>query len=442
MCAVDPSPCFSPDEFGSNGYAGPGTTLTPAEGNDAGTVSFAGGMSPGGATYFSLAAPPQSGTSTTSPDIGLTVPGLTLTTGVPFTGTIGTFTDGHSTAPASDFSAGMNWGDGQTSTSTVSQPGGPGTPYVVTDTHTYAEPATYDTDLTVTDVNLPGNTASAPSSAVVATQAVVITPATIAPQLTGPPGFSGLLASFTDSDPVPTPASFAVTIDWGAQSGGMEQTGTGTVTQPGGPGTPFDIDGSNVYSQSGEFTIVVTVSYGGITTVADVPIEVDLAESSQGCTQGSTCTGQVGTPQQEVTASTKGSAGGSVQLSLADGTFDCGTGYDSAPQITTVSTVQIPSTVKVDVKVVFAKSAIVGPAGAPLAVCFEANDEFTDASGGLAPPQTIDGQTVYVGLLRTCRSAVEPRYGPCVGSIVVPKSASRTLVTENIRFPGGDPKFS
>lgn len=106
-----------------------------------------------------------------------------------------------------------------------------------------------------------------------------------------------------------------------------------------------------------------------------------------------------------------------------------------------MTTMQIPSTVKVDVKVQFSKADIVGEPGLPIGVCFAAPHEFVDASGEPAPQQVVAGQTVYVGLLKTCRSSVEPRYGPCVGYIHVPRSATRTTVTENIRFPGGDPKF-
>ena len=57
-----------------------------------------------------------------------------------FTGAVGSFTDANPAAPVSDFRATIDWGDGTPdSVGTVSQPGGPGTAFIVTGSHTYAD---------------------------------------------------------------------------------------------------------------------------------------------------------------------------------------------------------------------------------------------------------------------------------------------------------------
>ncbi|QJW97425.1 beta strand repeat-containing protein [Frigoriglobus tundricola] len=80
------------------------------------------------------------------PDLGAYEYVLTVTTGAiattqysAFTGAVATFTDSTSmTAAVSAFTATIDWGDGTgTSAGTVTQPGGAGTPYVVSGTHTY-----------------------------------------------------------------------------------------------------------------------------------------------------------------------------------------------------------------------------------------------------------------------------------------------------------------
>ena len=61
----------------------------------------------------------------------------------PFTGTVVTFTDADPGGTASDYSANIVWGDGAQSTGTVTagQNGG----FVVSGTHTYATPGSYQT---------------------------------------------------------------------------------------------------------------------------------------------------------------------------------------------------------------------------------------------------------------------------------------------------------
>ena len=438
VCAVHPGPCISPTEFGPTGYEGPGTSfLTTAGNTTSGSVEFAGGMAPGTGTYFSLASAPFTVASLgLASDVSVTADPITPFANVGFDGQVGTFTVGYSTSPATDFSATMNWGDGNTGPVTVSQPGGTGTPYVVDGTHTYTSPSTYTTTLTVTDTVLHSNGGTGSSTATVTTQPVTLSPETFGPQLVGT-AFSGPVATFTSGDPTTTTASFTASIDWGAQAGGVEQVSAGTVTQPGGPGTPYLVTGTNTYAVSGDFTVAVSVTVGGVTSTLDEPIHVDEAQQTVPCTQG--CSGQVVTPQETSTATTPADSG-SLFVALADGAQLCpGGNFDYAPQITTVDTTGIPSTDTIKLKVSFLRMNLQGPYGDPIAVCFQSNVPFVQKDGTTTQPVQINGQTQYVGLLPACMPTRPQRYGPCLGHVSEPVPGWKTVV-ENIRFPGGDPK--
>jgi hypothetical protein len=437
VCAVRPRPCFSSTQFGPTGYEGPGTSFTIANSTN-GTVDFAGGMSPGGGTYFSLASAPISVTAQSLvADVAVTASPVSAQTGVPFSGQVGTFAVGDSTAPASDFSATMAWGDGAVTTSSIGQPGGIGNPYVVSDAHTYASASVYPTTVTVTDTLMTAiaNTGSDSSTATVVTMPVTMSPVTIPNQVVGTE-FTGPVATFTDVDMSVTPASFTASIDWGALAGGVEQVSAGSVTQSGGPGTPFTVTGTNTYAQSGSFTLAVSVTFDSVTATLTEPIQVDAAQTTVPC-EGS-CSGGVTTPQQSDTGSTTGN--GSLSISLADGSLSCDGVYDFAPQITTVTTTGIPSTSTVKVKIKFLRSDLQGPVGAALAVCFAWSHPFVDRSGNITPPVLLNGQTAFVGLLPACQPTRPQKFGPCLGHVSEPLPGWKT-VQENIKFPAGDPRF-
>ena len=236
--AVHPTPCKSPTEYGPTGYEGPGVSLAVAD-NTEGKVNFTWGLGPGASTYFSLASMPIIWTAVCfSPDIAVTATSLHTTGGVPFSGQVGTFTNGSSFAGVSDFDATIDWGDGTVTPATVTQPGGPGTPYVVSAGHTYYQALTFTTTVTVTDTVMIAfdNTGSATGTAVVASP-FSVAPVSLPTQVVGTP-YSGAVATINGGPTDPTPSQFTASIDWGATAGGVEQVSPGTVTQPGGPGTP------------------------------------------------------------------------------------------------------------------------------------------------------------------------------------------------------------
>ncbi len=96
------------------------------------------------------------------------------TAGVPFTGTVATFTDTFAGNVPSDFVASINWGDATVTAGTVT--GGSGT-FSVSGTHTYAAGGTYTVTVTLTD-DAPGTaTATATSTADVGNAPIAVVPA-------------------------------------------------------------------------------------------------------------------------------------------------------------------------------------------------------------------------------------------------------------------------
>src|SRR6185369_9688650 len=93
---------------------------------------------------------------------------------IPFTGTVATFTDTDTANVASDFTATINWGDGNTTAGTVS--GGGGT-FTVSGTHTYATAGSFPVIVTLAD-DPPGTaTATTTSTANVSAAPVQAIPA-------------------------------------------------------------------------------------------------------------------------------------------------------------------------------------------------------------------------------------------------------------------------
>ncbi len=83
----------------------------------------------------------------------------TQTTGVSFTAPVATFTDSYSGAPPADFSATILWGDGTSSSGTISQSG---TTYTVTGTQTYASNGDYTAVVNISSIA--GSTATVSDS--------------------------------------------------------------------------------------------------------------------------------------------------------------------------------------------------------------------------------------------------------------------------------------
>jgi uncharacterized repeat protein (TIGR01451 family) len=170
---------------------------------------------------------------------------VTATEGAKFSGQAATFTDGNTAEPAGDYTARILWGDGHTSTGTVS--GGSGS-FTTTGSHTYTEEGAYTATVIVTDDGGSG----APSSFSGSAQASV---ANASLSVTGSPvgategaTFSGQVATFRDAGGPEPDGDYAASIDWGDGSSSAGTVRGGTVT------------GSHAYSEEGSFTVAVTVT--------------------------------------------------------------------------------------------------------------------------------------------------------------------------------------
>jgi hypothetical protein len=211
---------------------------------------------------------PTPGGGTSSPitfqitDANLTPTGTPVlaTEGTVFSGLVATFVDANPKAPLSDFSTGtgmvtIDWGDGNHSSGTVTQPGGVGSTFVVSGTHTYAEEGSKTITVTITDKGSATTTVS--PTATIADAPLTIS---VAPIKEGPGNsISGQVATFVDANMTAPPGDFngsgGASIDWGDGT-----TTAGTVSQPGGIGTTFIVSGTHTYSTSANHIFKVTIT--------------------------------------------------------------------------------------------------------------------------------------------------------------------------------------
>ncbi|HYR15729.1 MAG TPA: hypothetical protein VEQ67_16160, partial [Mycobacterium sp.] len=178
------------------------------------------------------------------------------TEGSSVSGTVGSFSDANPGATAADFTATIAWGDGTSSAGVVTGP--TGGPFTVSGTHTYTEEGSYSINVAVSDTG--GSTVTLTGTATIADAALTAGPPVV---ITGTEGstVSGTVGSFSDANPGATAADFTATIAWGDGT-----SSAGVVTGP--TGGPFTVSGSNLYAEEGSYTIAVTVTDVGGSTVA------------------------------------------------------------------------------------------------------------------------------------------------------------------------------
>ena len=163
--------------------------------------------------------------------LSVTVPGVTAFEGFPFSGAVAKFLAAD--VKGTDYKATISWGDGQVTPGVVASDAGN---LSVTGTKTYAVPGAFPVVVTVSGA--PGSTAVGRGSAAVGkVDLVALGKAVVA--VSGEP-FTGPVASFTDSYPGLTAASYAATIDWG------DGAVTAGAVSPNGLGG-YDVYGAHVY---------------------------------------------------------------------------------------------------------------------------------------------------------------------------------------------------
>ena len=208
-------------------------------------------------------------------DAALTVTGtgVSATEGNSFTGQVATFTDADPAGASADYTVAINWGDGIITPGIVSQPGGIGTAFIVTGSHTYTF-GTFPITVSVKDAG----GAQASSSTTANVTGAALTPGNN-PALSGIEGvgLTNDVGTFTSANPLAASGDFAVTINWGDGS----PVSTGTVHQA-ADGMLY-VSGGHIYTEESggaSFSISVTVlSTSGITatlsasaTISDAPL--------------------------------------------------------------------------------------------------------------------------------------------------------------------------
>jgi hypothetical protein len=209
---------------------------------------------------------------------------VTATEGSILSAQVATFTDANPKAPLTDFTTGsggvtIDWGDGSQSAGTVSQPGGIGTQFIVTGTHTYAEEGSKSITVTITDKG--SATTMASTTATIGDAPLSITTSPI--KFTTGLQFSGQVATFLDVNKAAPLGDFSASIMWGD---GV--TSTGTITQPGGIGTTFNVSGSHTFTTSDTRIFKVTITDIGGSTVTGQALAGDFQSHDIAARVGST----------------------------------------------------------------------------------------------------------------------------------------------------------
>jgi hypothetical protein len=192
-----------------------------------------------------------------------------------FRGNVASFSSTNARATTTDFTAVVNWGDGQSSEGAIvpSASGG----FLVLGDHTYGQSGTFTVSTTVRDDE--GNSVSDTSIATVAApfvaQGLPISTTTRKP-------FAGAVAKFVDPSPAARAGGLSALIDWGD---GSHSRGVLISAGRSRGGATFKVMGSHTYASPGRFVGGVTiVDSGG--TQATVPIVV-RARAAQTATKQS-----------------------------------------------------------------------------------------------------------------------------------------------------------
>jgi uncharacterized protein (TIGR03118 family) len=245
--------------------------LTFGNGQGAGatnTLYFAAG--PNGGAHGLLGAFTATPNTATIGDAVLraTISAIPAIEGLPFSGVVGTFTDDNPRADINDFTATIDWGDGSTTTGVITPNNTPGSGFIVTATHTYAEETTggppLKTKLTINDAE--GASSFAQGTANIADAKLV--PSDVQPTILAREDFAVndvVVATFIDENPNAPLSDYAApylpTISWGD---GKSTFGT-VVRDPNVPGL-LDVVGSHIYTDEtlvNPATITVTLNDEG-----------------------------------------------------------------------------------------------------------------------------------------------------------------------------------
>jgi uncharacterized delta-60 repeat protein len=259
--------------------------------------------------------------------------GITATEGNAFTGAVGSFTDaaGASSNP-SDLSAVIHWGDGATSTATITETTPTSGVFTVTGSHTYAEYGTYNVSYAVTEAGAASPFASNTSTAAVS--AATITPTAGNFSATEGNAFSGSVGSFTDSaGRYSNPSDLSAVISWGDGA-----TSTATLVETTPTSGVFTVDGAHTYAEYGTYSVSYVVTEAGAastfpSTTATATVSaatITPTASSISATEGTAFNGSVGSFTDSAGTYSKPSDLSAV-ISWGDGATSAATLVETTP---------------------------------------------------------------------------------------------------------------
>jgi hypothetical protein len=183
------------------------------------------------------------------------------------------FTDLVAPGPESNYTATINWGNGNITSNALLTPA-TGGGFLVEGSNTYSTAGTYTISVTVESNN--GNSGQNSTSFNVA-DAALTTPATFAITSTEGQTFSGQVTTFQYGNLTATAGSFTGSIAWGNGN-----TSTAQIVADAQGNGVFDVDGSNFYNEytttPDTVTVTITDSSGttltasGTATITDAPL--------------------------------------------------------------------------------------------------------------------------------------------------------------------------
>ncbi len=198
---------------------------------------------------------------------------------------VATFTDSDLGVTPTDFAASINWGDSTAASSGQIVSTGPGA-FEVLGSHTFAATGTFPVNVTLSALGATGSTTVGGTTIVVTTTGpVASTPSPIVSSATvaaaplsaqGAPiaGYQGLplsdypvvsspsadvlVATFTDTGTIGTPADYTASINWG--DGSAATSATRIVSAGTANGTVFSVYGDHTYAGLGPYQVVTTIT--------------------------------------------------------------------------------------------------------------------------------------------------------------------------------------
>ncbi len=305
---------------GSGAFQVSGTHTYASSGNFSVTVTLTDDA-PGTATATVIS------TAIVKDNLVVTANNISPTEHTAFNGTVATFTDSDTSKTPADFTASIDWGDGNTSAGTVTGSNGA---FSIAGQHTYADEGSFPLSVTVAEVSPGIATATAAATATVGEADVLSgTPVTFAATAGSP--FTGTVAQFADTDTVSTASDFSATINWGDGT-----TTAGTVS--GGAGA-FQVGGTHTYVSDGSYSVIVTLSDDApgtatatVTSTANVTSTLTATANNISATEHTAFSGSIGTfTDSDIT---KTAASFTATITWGDATSTPGTISGSAGSFT------------------------------------------------------------------------------------------------------------